>query len=82
MKNANEVFENVVNMLELENNCPRLISAQCEEGLWQLRIRTLSLVYDVFYDEESGELPGVNFEPITDLEAVYGYKKHSFGKTA
>jgi len=82
MKNTNLCFEAVVRLLSLENNSPRLVSAQRCGGLWELKIRTTGLEYDVFYDEESGELPGISFEPRTDVEYGSVYPCVSFDTAA
>lgn len=82
MRTNNQYFETVVSILGLENNSPCLSYAQYSNGLWELKIRTLQLEYDVFYDAETGELPGVSFEPITGIEYGKSYSFESLRKAS
>jgi len=66
MKNINQIFDNIVTILDLENNSPSLISAKNSDGLWEVSIRTISLIYDLYYEEKSNELLGIDFEPIVE----------------
>lgn len=80
--NYKNVYTAAVEALELKDNSPRLVSAEFVNGFWELKIRTLVMVYDLIVDAASRELVGINFEPAVDAETVYTYTPELFAKAA
>ena len=73
MKNnaVNGMINRVIGELGLDDSA-RCTYLRHENGLYEMEIRTLVMRYDVYADDASGEIMGLNYEPSVDEDAVFG----------
>ena len=46
----------------------------CENKLYEICLQTAFQAYDIFLDSVTGEIKGLNIEPVLDYEDLYGEK--------